>query len=204
MRNILVRGFCYCAYYGLARYLPGNHWIGGKLWGGIRAVLCRPLFRECGVGLYIERMVQFGLGDKVSIGNHSGFGENTRIIGDVRIGDYVGTSFNVFITASNREFSDTTRPMAPQGALPDTPVVIEDDVIMFANVVILPGVRLGKGSAIGAAAVVSKNVPRWSLVVGNPARVVKFRRAPEEDAYLPNMTPIDCELPKRPTPMVEP
>ncbi|WP_279145834.1 DapH/DapD/GlmU-related protein, partial [Clostridium tyrobutyricum] len=52
-------------------------------------------------------------------------------------------------------------------------VVIEDDVWIGEMVCILPGVRIGKGSIIGAGAIVTKNIPKYSIAVGNPAKVVK-------------------------------
>ncbi len=201
--NKFVRILGYCGYYFFARYLPRNNWAGGKIWKKLREITCRPLLRQCGEDLFIDRMVDFGKGDKISLGNHSGFGENTRIIGEVHLGEYVGTSFNVFLTAYNRDFSRTDLPSVTQGKRPDVPVVIEDDVIILANAIVLPGVHIGKGTVIGAGAVVSKSVPRWSIVAGNPAKVVKFRKEPEDDAYQPGMTPIACKLPERPAPPVD-
>lgn len=54
-----------------------------------------------------------------------------------------------------------------------TPVVIEDDVVIGANAVFIEGVRVGKGAVIGAGAVVTHDVPPYSVAVGNPARIVK-------------------------------
>jgi tetrahydrodipicolinate N-acetyltransferase len=53
------------------------------------------------------------------------------------------------------------------------PVVIEDDVLVGANAVILEGVRIGKGSVVAAGAIVTQDVPEYSVVVGAPARVIK-------------------------------
>ena len=62
--------------------------------------------------------------------------------------------------------------MRLQGYLKPQPVVIEDDVWIGARVIFLPGVRVGRGAIVGAGAVVTKDVPDYALVVGNPARVV--------------------------------
>jgi acetyltransferase-like isoleucine patch superfamily enzyme len=52
------------------------------------------------------------------------------------------------------------------------PIVIEDDVFIGARAIILKGVTIGKGCVVGAGAVVAKSVPPYSVVVGNPAKVV--------------------------------
>jgi tetrahydrodipicolinate N-acetyltransferase len=54
-----------------------------------------------------------------------------------------------------------------------TPVIIEDDVLIGANAVILEGVRVGKGSVVGAGAIVTKDVPEFVVVAGAPAKVIK-------------------------------
>lgn len=66
--------------------------------------------------------------------------------------------------------------MDKQGWADEKPVVIEDDVWIGLRVTILPGVTIGKGSVIGASAVVTKSVPPYSVVAGNPAKIVKTRK----------------------------
>ena len=65
--------------------------------------------------------------------------------------------------------------MCRQGLTRPRPVIIEDDVWIGTKVIILPGVHIGKGSVIGAGAVVTKNIPAYSIAAGNPA-VVKRNR----------------------------
>lgn len=59
-------------------------------------------------------------------------------------------------------------------------VVVEEDVWIGTNVTLLSGVRVGRGATIGAGAVVRTNVPPYSIVMGNPAKVVGFCFKPEE------------------------
>jgi maltose O-acetyltransferase len=143
----------------------------------------------------INRNAHFGKGNQLSMGDRSSLGYNARIVGDVTLGDDVGLAHNVFITSSGREIFRTDTPIIHQGKLPDKPVVIEDDCLIFAEVIILPGVRIHSGSVIGAGAVVTRDVPPNSIVVGNPAQVVKFRVPPPPDADYSRMTPIACKVP---------
>ena len=59
-------------------------------------------------------------------------------------------------------------------------VVIEEDVWIGANVTLLPGVVIGRGATVGAGAVVSVKIPPYSVVIGNPAKIVGFNLTPEE------------------------
>ncbi|WJH33097.1 2,3,4,5-tetrahydropyridine-2,6-dicarboxylate N-acetyltransferase [Paenibacillus sp. CC-CFT747] len=53
------------------------------------------------------------------------------------------------------------------------PVIVEDDVLVGANAVVLEGVRIGQGSVVAAGAIVTQDVPEYSVVAGAPARVIK-------------------------------
>ena len=64
----------------------------------------------------------------------------------------------------------------------DLPVVIEDDVWTGANVTILKGVTIGRGSVIAAGAVVTKSFPPYSIIGGVPAKLIKMRFTPEQIA----------------------
>lgn len=62
----------------------------------------------------------------------------------------------------------------------DLPVIIEDDVWCGANVTILKGVTIGRGSVVAAGAVVTKSFPPYSIIGGVPAKLLKMRFTPEE------------------------
>lgn len=99
------------------------------------------------------------IGKKVIFGPHP-----TIITGDHRI-DVVGK----FIIDSHDKLP-----------LNDAPVIIEDDVWTGANVTILKGVTIGRGSVIAAGAVVTKSCPPYSIIGGVPAKVLKFRFTVDE------------------------
>lgn len=111
------------------------------------------------------------------IGDCSGVGYSCEINNGVTIGRNVMMGPYVIIYTQNHNTNNPDLLMREQGMRELQPVTIEDDVWIGARVIILPGVTIGEGAVIGAGAVVSKNVPPYSVFVGNPGRVVKNRKA---------------------------
>lgn len=110
----------------------------------------------------------------ITIGAKSLIGEHTVIRGQggVTIGDRVYTSPFTQIIAVNHVFDDPTRPFIEQGITAEG-IVIEDDVWLGASAVITDGVRVGKGAIVAAGAVVTKDVPPYTVVGGVPAKPIK-------------------------------
>jgi maltose O-acetyltransferase len=119
----------------------------------------------------------------VSIGSKSGIGIDCSVGGGTRIGSNVMMGPEVLIYTRNHCTSRVDIPMIEQGYREDAPVAIGDDVWIGARVIILPGVTVGPGSVLGAGAVISKDVPPFAVVVGNPARVVRYRGASSDMAH---------------------
>ncbi len=92
--------------------------------------------------------------------------------GGITIGDNVYTAPLVQMLAVNHIYDDPTRPIIEQG-ITAVGIVIEDDAWIGAGAIILDGVRVGKGAVVGAGAVVTRDIPPHTVVVGSPARVVK-------------------------------
>ena len=115
--------------------------------------------------------VNNGVG-KVQIGNKTRIGIGSVIIGPVSIGDDVRLAQNVVITALNHNYQDTTLPISEQGVKAEQ-IYIGDETWIGANSVILPGVFIGKHCVVAAGSIVTKNVPSYSVVAGNPARIIK-------------------------------
>jgi acetyltransferase-like isoleucine patch superfamily enzyme len=80
---------------------------------------------------------------------------------------------NVYISDHIHKYSDTELPVMHQGVDKIQPVLIKRGAWLGQNVVVCPGVTIGRGSVIGANSVVVKDIPDFSVAVGAPARVVK-------------------------------
>lgn len=92
----------------------------------------------------------------------------------ILVGDYVRIGAHTYIGASNRGF-DNPNKLIIEHEKTEQGITIEEDVWIGANCVILDGVRIGRGSVVGAGAVVTRDVPSLSIAVGNPARVIRKR-----------------------------
>ena len=145
----------------------------------LRRFFAKRVLKSMGKQVNIEKGAYFS--SLCSLGDFSGIGVNAEINGDVTIGAHVMMGPNVTVYTTNHETSRTDIPMWQQGETPSRPVVIEDDVWIGKNVIILPGVTIGKGSIIGAGAIVTKSVPPYSVACGNPAKVVKSRLENKEN-----------------------
>jgi maltose O-acetyltransferase len=84
---------------------------------------------------------------------------------------------DVMIISRGHNFSRLDIPMMSQGDSDPKLVVFENDVWIGARAIILPGVHIGQGAIVGAGAVVTKDVPPYAIVGGNPAKVIKSRRS---------------------------
>ncbi len=92
----------------------------------------------------------------------------------IRIGDYVRIGPNCNLLGENHSFAARDVPIHRQGMI-SKGLVIEDDVWVGANCVILPGVRVERGSVIGAGSIVTRDVPAFAIVAGNPAQQIGTR-----------------------------
>jgi acetyltransferase-like isoleucine patch superfamily enzyme len=112
-----------------------------------------------------------GVGD-VLIGHHVGVGLSNTIIGPVTLGNYVMMAQNIVLSGLNHGYEDITSPPRTQKVVTKQ-ITINDNVWIGANCVVTAGVTIGKHAVIGAGSVVTKNIPEYSVAVGNPARVIK-------------------------------
>lgn len=158
----------------IAKHLPNTTsaiTIGQKK---IRALCGRLILPKCGKNVNIEKGAVFS--SKVHLGDNSGIGIDSYIAGTCYIGNDVMMGPQCIIYTRNHKFDDVTTTMRGQGFQEEKPVYIGDDVWIGGRVTILPGVHIGSHTIIGAGSVVTKDVPDWAIVAGNPAVVRKFRR----------------------------
>lgn len=171
-------------YYGFARFLPKSTApLVGGLSKKIRSSICRKLFRtdeqhQCRK-LVVEQGAYFGSGKNFTVGNEVGLGKDfkshNRI---VTIDDYLMMGEDVLFLGGGHNMDRTDAPMSHQGCKEPTPLHIAGDVWIGSRVIVLPGCRrIGHGAVIGAGSVVTKDVPDWAVVGGNPAEVIRYRQA---------------------------
>lgn len=108
----------------------------------------------------------------ITIGHHSRVGIGNTIIGPVSIGNQVNLAQNIVLSGLNHNYQDPEQTISSQG-VNTAIIIIEDDVWIGANAVILAGVTIGKHSVVAAGSIVKRSVPPFSIIAGNPARIIK-------------------------------
>ena len=162
-------------YYGFAQYLPKSNTY-GNMGGVIRYALCKHIFKKCGKHVNIERKAHFASGLDIEIGDYSGIGINAHIPNGTIIGDYVMMGPNCFILDVNHNTSDVSCPMCMQGMIEKKITRIGNDVWIGRDVHMTPGRTVADGSIIAMCAVLTKDFPPYSVVGGNPAKLIKSRK----------------------------
>ena len=157
----------------IGKHLPPS-WSGLHLGQtAVRRFCGRLMLAECGKRVNIEKNAMFS--ERVALGDDSGIGINAKIYGTCRIGKKVMMGSDVTIITRNHRSDRTDIPMMEQGFEEEQPVYIGDDVWIGDRVTILPGVHIGSGCIIAAGAVVTRDLPDYSVAAGVPARVIRLR-----------------------------
>lgn len=122
---------------------------------------------------------QIILGTRSNIGDYS----HVTCINKIYIGKNVGMGREVLISDNSHGFGsidEFDRRPAKRPLVSPGPVIIEDNCWIGEKCCILPGVKIGRGSTLGAGAVCRLSTPPYSIVIGNPAKVIGFVGTPEE------------------------
>lgn len=158
----------------IKRYM--NNWI--LLTIRVRAKICSFFIKSMGTDVSIMSGFRYNNGKYISIGNHIFINSHVELDacnGTIFLGDNVLVGQNTLITTGNHKYKNSKIPIIRQGFGRFNKVVIEDNVWIGAGVIILPNVTIGKGSVIGAGAVVTKDVQPLSIMGGVPAKIIKKR-----------------------------
>jgi maltose O-acetyltransferase len=170
----MIKTIALFIYYSIGMLLPDLHYPFGKTFNKIRCLLLSVILVKFGNCNNVDGIVYVGGGDTISIGNRCQINHGCRL-GNVIIGDFVMIGIDVIFITQLHNSSSMEIPMACQGKIKCPPSVIENDVWIGTRVVIMPGIRIGKGAIVGACAVVTKDVPPYAVVAGVPARIIKYR-----------------------------
>lgn len=167
-------------YYGFARHLPiSNSYFGKFLQAkAIRYFCCKHIFKSIGKNVNIEKGAWFGRGQDIEIGDNSGIGINAHILNNTKIGKNVMMGPNLYMMEKTHIFSRTDIPMMYQGIQTDykrDQVIIGDDCWLGQDVMIIGSREIKTGSIVGARCVLTKSFPEYSIIGGNPSRLIRNR-----------------------------
>jgi acetyltransferase-like isoleucine patch superfamily enzyme len=136
-------------------------------------------FRNIGVNTHYKGInSKYVYEEKISLGNNVYIGHHANFdgAGGIEIGNGVIFAPEVIIYSRTHNYdSDNLKALPFDHIMLISKVIIQDYVWIGRRVIILPGVTIGTGAVVGAGSVVSKDVPPYAVIVGNPAKIVKYR-----------------------------
>lgn len=137
-----------------------------------------------GDNVVVEAPFNCDYGYNITIGQDVAIGKNCTILDtcEVKIGDRCNIGPNVSIYGTTLP-TDPKQRLGSRGPATGRRVIIEDDCWIGGGVTILPGCVIGKGSTVGAASVVTHDIPPWTVAVGNPCRVKRGIQPNDRELY---------------------
>lgn len=143
----------------------------------------RATFGKCGENVDVPADFSVCGNENLFVGNDVSFGEKNVVLctrANISVGDHVMFGPGVFLISGDHRTDVVGRFMKSltdeeKDPRNDRPIILEGDNWIGARVVVLKGVTIGEGAVVAAGAVVTKDVPPYSIVAGIPARVVKMR-----------------------------
>lgn len=146
----------------------------------VRKLIFKLLFNKLGKNCLLDYKTYFRYPSRISIGENVTINRACALYAsymvkdaEIRIGNNVALAPHVRIFTATHDYS--TLDLSDSAGS----VIIEDYVWIGGGAIILPGVTIGCGAVIGAGSIVSRNIPPYSIAVGNPARVIKNRILPD-------------------------
>ena len=169
----MLKRYFFLTLYGVVKYLPTP--IGDVF----RWLVLKPFVGRLDT-FWIHEGVTIHHPERLRIGKRSSLNEFVFInaYGGIDIGDYVAIGHRTTLVSAEHGFAGRLRAPYVQPIVGKS-IRIEDGVYLGAGVIVLGGVKIGRGSVIAAGAVVTSDIPPYAVAAGVPARVLRYR---EEDA----------------------
>ena len=143
---------------------------------GWRRFLLRCFGAKIGEGAHILPSAKIWQPWKLTMGDHACLSEDVECysVDRITIGKQTVVSQGAFLCCASHDISSPIMELTYQ------PIVIGDYAWIAARAFICPGIQIGEGAVVGACAVVAKDVVAWTVVAGNPAKVIKRRTLSEK------------------------
>lgn len=146
-----------------------------------RDAILKELDIKLGKNVYLQGPIYLDYGCFISIGDNSYANFNLTVLDTcpVTIGKnvFIGTGVSIVTPLHPLRYQERNLYQKQNGQVTDDeygkPIVIEDNCWIASNVIIVGGVTIGEGSVIGAGSVVTRSIPKNSLAVGNPCKVIR-------------------------------
>lgn len=166
-RSVKLKRLAWCVCWSLlAKWMP--YYVGGK-W---RIFLLRIFGMKAKKHVYFYPSTLVWAPWNLELSSNIAIDDSVNLysVAKIKIGTKVAISREAFLCTASH---DPTKPNRP---LTTAPITICNGVWIGARAIILPGVTVGEGAVVAAGAVVTKDVAPWTIVGGNPARVIKERK----------------------------
>ncbi|MDD5053074.1 MAG: acyltransferase [Sulfuricurvum sp.] len=167
-------------YYAFIQFLPMQPFPCYRLFYYVRYFFVKRIIKCCGSDVVVKNNCYFGNGRRLSVGNRSQLGQNSKLSGKITIGDDVLMGPDVIMMATSHAYSKVEIPINQQGDTEEKEINIGNDVWIGTRVIILPGIKIGSHSIIGAGSVVTKSFSKYSIIAGNPAKLIKTRECNDD------------------------
>lgn len=153
--------------------------------------------RACGHDTYIADGVRIRP-KSISLGCHSFIGPDCWLASEACIGNWVMLAGRVALVGGDHRIDVNGTPCILAGRDQNKPIILQDDVWIGHGAILLHGVTIGEGAIVGAGAVVTKDVPAYAVVAGNPAQVIRYRfDADDRNQHAAALAKLRSALPRK-------